>query len=119
MTPRGQPLGITLYLSEMLQGDLGVKRCFDVGGKHVPLHSVLWICDYKFFFYFLFSGPEAFSAACPILLLTFETLVRLSWLKKDLSFQICDGCQPESCYTTVCNCTLSTGVGCDSETTAF
>lgn len=25
MIPRGQPLGITLYLSEMLQRDLGVK----------------------------------------------------------------------------------------------
>lgn len=62
------------------------KSCFDVGGKHVPLHSFYWICDYNFFF-----GLEACNAACPILLLTFETSVRLSWLKKTFPFKSVTG----------------------------
>lgn len=37
--------------------------------------------------FFFFFGPEAFSTACPILLLTFETSVRLSWLKKTSPFK--------------------------------
>lgn len=69
-----------MYLSEMLQRDLAVKAVFDVGGKHVPLDSFHWICDYNFFFF-------AFSTACPILLLTFETSVRLIWLKKTSPFK--------------------------------
>lgn len=34
-----------------------------------------------------FFVPEAFSTSCPILLLTFETSVRLSWLKKTSPFK--------------------------------
>ncbi len=50
-------------------------------------------------------------------IVNFWDLSEIELAEKDLSFQICDGCQPESCYTTVCNCTLSMGEGYDSETT--
>lgn len=39
------------------------------------------------FFLYLFFGPKAFSTVCPILLLTFKTLVRLSWLKETSPFK--------------------------------
>lgn len=84
MIPRGQPLGITLYLTEMLGRDLAVKTV------------LMWVENMFHFIpftgfvittFFFLCGPEAFSAACPILLLTFETSVRLSWLKKTSPFK--------------------------------
>lgn len=68
-------------------GGFWSKSCFDMGGKHVPLDSFHWICDYNFFWRGVGAASEAFSASCPILLLTFETSVRLSWLKKTSPFK--------------------------------
>lgn len=64
----------------------------------------------------LFFAHTAFSISCPILLVTFETSVRLSWLKKTFPWEIHDRCQPEPLYIAVYNCTLSTGEDCHSET---
>ena len=66
------------------------KSCFWCGWKtfSTPFLSLdLWLQLSLSLFFFFFSGPEAFSAACPILLLTFETSVRLSWLKKTSPFK--------------------------------
>lgn len=69
----------------MLQRDLGVKAVLIW-----VLNMFHFIPDYNFFFFFFF-GPDAGSAACPILLLTFETSVRLIWLKKTPLFKSVKG----------------------------
>lgn len=63
-----------------------------------------------------FFAHTAFSISCPILLVTFETSVRLSWLKKTSPWEIHDRCQPEPLYIAVYNCTLSMGEDCHSVT---
>lgn len=63
------------------------------------------------FSFFFKTSAEAFRAACPVFIVNFWDLSEIELAQKDLSFQICDGCKPEYCYTTVCNCTMSVGGG--------
>lgn len=51
----------------------------------------------------------------PILLLTSETPVRLSWLTETSPFTSVMGANLNRANTAACNCTLSTGEDCDCE----
>lgn len=87
-----------------------------MGWKHVPLDSFHWICDYNFLGCVRACVcSETFSMTRPILLLTSETPVRLSWLTETSPFTSVMGANLNRANTAACNCTLSTGEDCDCE----
>lgn len=64
----------------MLPRDLGVKAVLMLVKNTFHFTPFTGFVISFFFFSFSRFGLQAFSAACPVLLLTFETSVRLSWL---------------------------------------